>query len=110
MAKNDYFVMVYRILTYLYEMFKAGERPDIEMFSPEALGISNGYWTNIMESMSDDGYIKGIIPVPRVGGAPGVKIADIKITSKGIEYLQENSTMQKTKNFLKEVKDIIPGF
>ena len=110
MAKNDYFVIVYRILTYLYEMFKAGEKPNIEMFSPDALGINNGYWTNTMESMLEEGYIKGVTMVPRIGGAPGVKISDIKITPKGIEYLQENSTMQKAKNFLKEVKDIIPGF
>lgn len=28
MAKNDYFVIAYRILTYLYECFKSGEKPD----------------------------------------------------------------------------------
>ena len=32
MAKNDYFVVAYRILTYLYECFKAGEKPDIDFF------------------------------------------------------------------------------
>lgn len=43
MAKDDYFVLAYRILKYLYECFKAGERADTEMFGPGALGINNGY-------------------------------------------------------------------
>ncbi|MFW5630377.1 hypothetical protein [Acetivibrio ethanolgignens] len=51
MAKDDYFVIVYRILNYLYECFKAGERPDMEMFGPVALRINNGYWVNVMESL-----------------------------------------------------------
>lgn len=110
MAKNDYFVIAYRILTYLYECFQAGERPDIVMFNADALGINSGYWTNVMESLFEDGYIKGISMIPRLGGgAPGVKILDLKITSAGIEYLQENSTMHKAKSFLKEMKEIIPS-
>lgn len=45
MAKDDYFVLAYRILKYLYECFKAGERADTDMFGPSALGINNGRWT-----------------------------------------------------------------
>lgn len=39
MAKNDYFIVVYRILSYLYECFMTGERPDVSFFGPEALDI-----------------------------------------------------------------------
>lgn len=109
MAKNDYFVVVYRILTYLYECFKAGERPDPELFGPDALGINNGYWTNVMESIYNEGYIIGITMVPCLGGAPGIKILNLKITQRGIEYLQENSTMSKAREFLKSLKETIPG-
>ena len=55
MAKNDYFVVVYRILTYLYSCFMTGEPPDMAMFGPDALGINSGYWTNVMESISNEG-------------------------------------------------------
>lgn len=109
MAKNDYFVITYRILAYLYESFMSGEKPDTEMFGPDALKINEGYWTNVIESLYDDGYIKGVAMVSRPGGAPGVKILDLKITSAGIEYLQENSSIQKAKNFLKGLKEVIPG-
>lgn len=109
MAKNDYFVVAYRILMYLYSCFKEGEKPDTSIFGVDALNINNGYWVNIMESLWDEGYIKGLMII-NSSGVQGVKLIDLKITQKGIEYLTENSTMQKAKDFLKTVKEIVPGF
>lgn len=108
MAKDDYFVMVYRILEYLYACFKAGEQPDREQITPEALGINAGYWTNIFESLLTEGYIRGIEMIP--GPRGGVKIIDLKITERGISFLQDNSMIEKAKAALKTVKDIVPGF
>ncbi len=54
MARNDYFVIAYRILAYLYRCFMRGDRPNIDEYDPDALGISNGYWVNMMESLSDE--------------------------------------------------------
>lgn len=110
MAKNDYFVVVYRILRYLLDCFMSGERAAAEMFGPDALGIPNGYWTNVMESIINEGYITGAICVSSLGSVSGIKLINPKITQKGIEFLQENSTMQKVKNALKEFKEIVPGF
>ena len=109
-AKNDYFVVVYRILAYLYACFRAGESPDMDMFGPDALRINNGYWANVMESISNEGYVTGVSLAHRVGSAPGIKLANLKITQRGIEYLQENSAMRKAADFLKSVKDVVPGF
>lgn len=110
MAKNDYFVVVYRILTYLYQCFMAGEAPDKDMFGPDALGINNGYWTNVMESISNEGYVTGVAVITCIGAAPGVKLIAPKITQKGIEYLQDNSKMKKAADFLRSIKEIVPGF
>ena len=109
MAKDDYFVVVYRILTYLYACFKAGERPDTDMFGPEALGISNGYWVNVMESIFNEEYIIGVTFRTPIGGMRGIKIFDLRITQKGIEFLQENSLLAKARDFLKTMKETIPG-
>ncbi len=108
MAKNDYFVISYRILTYLYECFKAGEKPNIDFYGPDALKINNGYWVNVMESLYNEGCVTGI-KIINSAGIQGIKAVDLKITQKGIAYLQENSFMEKAKNFLKTVKEIIPG-
>ena len=109
MAKDDYFVIAYRILSYLYTCFKAGDPPDMDIISPAALEINNGYWVNMLESLAREGYIIGVSFPSAIGRARGVKIIDLKITQKGIEFLQENSAMQKAAQFLKTVKEIIPG-
>lgn len=110
MEKDDYFVIAYRILHYLYKCFMSGETPDMDVISPDALKINPGGFVNVMESLSDKGYIKGVC-FPRSIGAPvGVKFSDLKITQDGIEFLQENSSIQKAINTLKAVKDVIPGF
>lgn len=108
-SKDDYFVLSYSVLKYLYECFKAGEKADVDMFSPVALGINNGYWCNLIESLANEGYITGVAFSTAVGSISGVKVYNMKITQKGIEFLQENSRMKKAAEFIKTAIDIIPG-
>lgn len=102
MARDDYFAIVYKLLRYLYSCFKAGEAPDMDMMDAAALGINEGYWGNIIESLNEDGYIKGVSILQRVGSPAGIKFTDLKITPKGIEYLEESSMMHKAKEAAKE--------
>ena len=95
MAKNDYHVIVYRILLYLYTCLKGGE--------------GERYWHYILCSLLDYGFISGAVRVEvdntfdRVYGLDGACI-----TPRGIEYLTDNSFMAKVRKFLKEAKDIAP--
>lgn len=107
MAKNDYFVVAYRILTYLYECFKAGAQPDSDVYGPDALKINNGYWVNVMESLFNEGYISGVFFSEPIGGIKSAKIIDIKITEKGITFLHENSLIARAKRALKTVTETI---
>ncbi len=68
----------------------SGERASSEMFGPDALGIPNGYWANVMESIGNEGYITGAVCTSNLVGAPNITLSDPKITQKGIEFLQEN--------------------
>ena len=43
MAKDDYFVLAYRILSYLYACFKAGERPVSVYVVGRALGNTDAF-------------------------------------------------------------------
>ena len=49
MAKNDYFVIVYKILSYLYECMKAGKEPAQEDIACDSqlFHISQRYWNHI---------------------------------------------------------------
>ena len=97
MQKDDYFVIVYRILTYLYTCLKADEDVDKDVLSPSGLGIRPKYWAYIMENLQEDKYIKGIRVLKN---AAGTRIDNIKITPQGITYLIENQSIQKAKKFL----------
>ena len=109
MANDDYFVLAYRILKYLYECFKAGARADTDAFGPDALGINNGYWVNLIESLYNEGYITGVAFPIAVGAIRSAKVYDARITQKGIEFLEDNSRMKKAAEFLRSVKETIPG-
>lgn len=111
MAKDDYFVIVYKILAYLYTQLKSGDPvdPDLLMYDGKMFQINQKYWLYIIVNMLDAGYIKGISN-PTSGN--GIYIRDqlpfCQITPKGIEYLCDNSFIEKAKHFLKDIKEITP--
>ena len=112
MARNDYFVIAYRILAYLYACLKEGKPADISRLNEDSedLNISYGYWEYIFRHLYEDGYIEGISLLSVIGQqTPAVRIERcIMITPKGIEYFQENSMMAKAKKLLKDLKDTTP--
>lgn len=65
MAKDDYFVLVYKILAYLYTVLKEGRYPDAKMLQYDStlLGVNEPYWAYIMENLQAQGYITGLTVV-----------------------------------------------
>ena len=55
MARDDYFVIVAKILDYLYRCLKKGVSPDPERLSPDALEINESYWNYIFYNLAEDG-------------------------------------------------------
>ena len=68
MAQNDYFVIVYRVLKYLYDCLKAGNQPEIAYLTASTYNIPDSYWTYIVISLISEGYIKGIAMTPTKNG------------------------------------------
>lgn len=62
-----------------------------------------------MITMIDQGFISGIDYTPTKDGILFSNLENALITFKGVEYLFDNSLMQKLKRTLKDVKDILPG-
>lgn len=60
MAKDDYFVIVYQVLKYLYECLKDGKTPDKDKLSYNRLGINKNYWDYIIANMVLDDLIVGL--------------------------------------------------
>ena len=103
----DNFKAVYRILSALE---KAMDYPqfDTDQIGHDALGVTQERWCRYMETMADVGYIKGVESHRFITGETSVDARDIRITLKGLEYLQENSIMQKLYKAAKGIADIVP--
>ena len=110
MADNDYFKVVYRILDTLYAYMQEGLPVNPDAISAEALNIPEGYQREVVANLLEDGLVRG-------GEArrylrqdmPQVNADSLRITTKGVEFLKENSNMRKVYNFLHGVKEIVPG-
>lgn len=102
MARDDYFVLVYKLLKILYLTLKSGKAVTNDELKKLSEGIPLDYWEYILKSLNEEGYITGIVPVNTLSGN-SIKIINLQITPKGIEYLQENSKMKKAGEFVKKL-------
>lgn len=102
------FVVMYKIIAYLYDCMKKGVEPCDSAWGPEALGIPYSYWRLIVIELVSHGYVAGI----KVSSVPGceqsITILHPSVTMEGVQFAQENSMMGKAKQFLTEAKSAIP--
>lgn len=107
----DNFKIIYKILSVLEKSMDL-ENVDTERISSNNLGISQQRWDKYMEMLLDagyiTGYIKGVSIKKYTDGEMRVDIESIRITLKGLEYLSENSIMQRMYNATKVITNLIP--
>ncbi len=110
MAKDDYFVIVYQILGYLYAQLKTGKKIDSNMIKHDGImfNIEYSYWCYIMIHLLKDDYIEGITFNDSGETKLVLGLDQCQITPKGIYYLTENSKFKKVVKVLKEIKGFIP--
>lgn len=111
MAKDDYHVIVYQILSYLYDCLKRGIDPDPRQIScrSDFFRINERYWSYVMVSLLDYGFVDGCARVEVDNAEPTVGALDrARITPRGIEFLTDNSLMSKAKEFFRTAATIAP--
>ena len=111
MAKDDYDVIVFKILTYLYAVLKGKE-----VFTKEKYDIAIGkknineqYLHRIYKLMSDEGLVEELA-FTRAWGSVVIPLfdeSDMMITAKGIHFLEENDKMKAAGRFLSDKADVI---
>lgn len=103
MGKDDYFVLVNKLLRYLYKCLKNDIEPDWDIIAPNTkdFPVHEEYFTYMLSHLIADKYIEGISEIRRIGKPVQFKeTTGIAITPKGIEYLEEDSTMKRITEFL----------
>ncbi|HCA30323.1 MAG TPA: hypothetical protein DEP23_12535 [Ruminococcaceae bacterium] len=104
----DNFEAIYKILKTLEAAMDIPDF-DISQIDSDKLKISRYRWARYIEMMADVGYITGIRVYRDICGELQIENEDIRITLKGLEYLQENTFMQKLYRTAKGIKEVIPG-
>ena len=112
MAKDDYHVIVYQILSYLYQRLKKGEAVDGKALAHDGplFSVNKKYWAYIIYHLHQSGLVEGagFVKLDGLDVPMACQISDMRITPLGIEYLCDNSFMSKAKAFLKDIKEIVP--
>ncbi len=83
---------------------------DIRLISATALKISENRWEQLLIMLYQNGYIEGLTVTKAMNETKYHIVEPIKpvITLKGLEYLEENSMMNKAKATIKDIKDMTP--
>lgn len=102
---DDNFKTIYKILSSFEEALDV-EDFELKSISAEKLGITQTRWENYIEMLVEAEYLAGI---EIRGTITGIDIVDENphITLKGLEYLAENSIMQRMYKTAKGIKDLI---
>ncbi|MCL2860384.1 MAG: YjcQ family protein [Oscillospiraceae bacterium] len=90
---ND-FEKIYELLKGIHDCMDE-EELNAEYISYETLEISKARWNNYIEALVDEGYVKRVIIEKQLDGDTIIDVSRIKLTLKGLKYLEENSIEQK---------------
>lgn len=101
MAKDDYSVVVYKVLAYLYQSIKEGVYPNI-IQTKEITGINEVYLKAVVADLADRGYVRFDMKF-----FPNGEYRGLSITGEGVEYLEENPKMASVKSFLGKAFDVV---
>lgn len=104
----DNFKIIYKILKSLEQALDYDEF-DEESISPELLKVTEQRYNAIMAMLAKEGYIEGVSVKRMLGDCyPQIAVRNIRITLKGLEYLNENSLMKKAASLAKGVVELLP--
>ena len=106
---DENFKIIYEILKKLENSMDISEF-DNSILSYKSLEISKPKWCRIIKMLFDSGYITGVNVWESYDWSyPQVELTRPEITLKGLEYLRENSIMQRMYKAAKGIKEITPG-
>ena len=105
---SEDFKTIYKILSILqksmdFEIF------DINRLSASNLGITEQRKNAILNMLLKSGYVEGFQVIQYIGDStPTIEdLENIKITLKGLEYLEENSLMKKASRLAKGIAEVL---
>lgn len=65
--------------------------------------ITGNRFCNYLAMLQNAGYVEGVKNIEYINGDKPIDYSEIKITLEGIQFLLENSTMQKVANIAEKI-------
>lgn len=96
MDSDDFDIIVFKLLSYLYECLKQGVEPNGAK-AQEVAGCNDTYFKAVLSSLKEDKMIVNN-SIYEWGGT--AVVFDVTITQAGARYLSENDRMKKVAKFL----------
>ena len=102
MTSDDFEVLAFKVLSYLYRCMKSGKKVDIAALRQLA-GCNETYFGAVVRSLQSKGLVEGfdfdafsgiVIDSPSIAA-----MSDPMITMDGAIFVSENSRMRKAKDF-----------
>lgn len=105
---SEDFRTIYKILSILQKSMDY-EVVDIRRLSADNLGITESKRKVLLGMLLKNGYVEGFQVIQYIGDqAPNIEgLEGIRITLKGLEYLEENSLMQKAARLAKGIAEVL---
>ena len=97
------FNTIYKILAALKASIDYSEF-DSRLISAERLNVFEPRRRELLRMLSQAGYITGVA----LAGDVMMSIRRVRLTLRGLEYLEENSLMKRAYRAAKGIKDLIP--
>lgn len=109
MAKDDYDIILCKLLIYLYAILKRkAVYNEVEFDKTVRRNVNEDYFTDVLRLAQEEGLIRGVATT-RVWGGSYILLSspsNLEITPSGIRYLKENSTAQKALKVIIDTADI----
>lgn len=105
---SEDFRTIYKILSILQKSMDY-EIVDIRRLSADNLDITEPKRKSLLGMLLKNGYVEGFQVIQYIGDpTPNIEgLEGIRITLKGLEYLEENSLMQKASRLAKGIAEVL---
>lgn len=98
------FNTIYKVLAALKASMDYDEFDCSRLISAEKLNVSEPRRRELLRMLSQAGYITGVI----FAGDVMMNSGRLRLTLRGLEYLEENSLMKRAYRAAKGIKELIP--
>ena len=99
MSKDDFEVVAYKVLSYLYACLKAGAVPS-EAKALEVSRVGEVCFYAVLSSLQSKGLVEPIRELRDMNGDVVAIAGTLSITMDGAAYLKENGAMRRVGRFL----------